>query len=537
MIDAKLKELSREYELVGEPIFLSDFFKPDGKKHIFSTLKKYHKSAYQPNERIIIIHNHYDEYDIEPNAGNSLIFLQNCLQTIDISNFFVIVISSNNQIDAELHYIQEKYSTDSNAISSCILDESFEHKKTTTDSFCILPWIHLFFHTSGDVFPCCHAVTADPLGNAKVEPLDDIVHGKKFNNLRKNMINGVWSKECISCLNSEKSTGTSSRLHHNKRWEHLIDKAKQGTNSNGEIDKFDFRYLDLRFSHVCNSKCRTCSAEYSSSIQQENKIIFPEYQRIEALNIEDKKNILQQLTPNLNNPEEIYFAGGEPLLMAEHYELLKLLIANNKNTVKIRYNTNLSTDLTYKNINVLDLWNQFEDVTLGLSVDGHGEIYEYVRHGSKWSKVLENLEQIKEQSPHVKLSVTSTVSLLSAESIIELQKQWHETNFLSIDKFKIYLVKSAPDYQNKLIPGSYDLQMLLPHQKKYVEQKINEHCEWLHSLNAEKLCKDWQAVKQYMFEDDLTFCLQQKKIEHNARDRYRNENFDQLYPQFKGLFS
>src|SRR5210317_438546 len=99
MVDSVLKSLSTEYDLIGQPIFLSDFFMPDGKNKIFSTLQKYHKQRYENNERIVIIQDHYDEYDIEPLAGNSLIFLQNCLQKIDISNCFVIVLSGNTNID------------------------------------------------------------------------------------------------------------------------------------------------------------------------------------------------------------------------------------------------------------------------------------------------------------------------------------------------------------------------------------------------------------------------------------------------------
>ena len=39
--------------------------------------------------------------------------------------------------------------------------------------------------------------------------------------------------------------------------------------------------------------------------------------------------------------EEIYFAGGEPLVMQEHYTILEKLIEAGRTDVRLRYNTYL----------------------------------------------------------------------------------------------------------------------------------------------------------------------------------------------------
>ena len=54
--------------------------------------------------------------------------------------------------------------------------------------------------------------------------------------------------------------------------------------------------------------------------------------------------------------EEVYFAGGEPLITPYHYELVDQLISMNvAEDINLRYNTNLST-VKYKSIDLAERW-------------------------------------------------------------------------------------------------------------------------------------------------------------------------------------
>ena len=79
---------------------------------------------------------------------------------------------------------------------------------------------------------------------------------------------------------------------------------------------------------------------------------------------------LKELLPHI---EEIYFAGGEPLMQEGHYKFLHFLIDNNKSNLEVNYNTNLSV-LQYKNENLIDLWSDFERVNIWVSQDGVGKV-------------------------------------------------------------------------------------------------------------------------------------------------------------------
>jgi hypothetical protein len=64
-----------------------------------------------------------------------------------------------------------------------------------------------------------------------------------------------------------------------------------------------------------------------------------------------------QLEPHLDYVEQIYFAGGEPLLMEEHYRILDELVRRKRFDVRLIYNTNFThTDL--KGNSVFEYWKQ-----------------------------------------------------------------------------------------------------------------------------------------------------------------------------------
>ena len=74
--------------------------------------------------------------------------------------------------------------------------------------------------------------------------------------------------------------------------------------------------------------------------------------------IDDIYTILDQ---QIDNVEEIYFAGGEPLIMDEHYYILEKLIAKGRRDVRLRYSTNLMK-IKYKQWDNIELWRHFDSV-------------------------------------------------------------------------------------------------------------------------------------------------------------------------------
>jgi MoaA/NifB/PqqE/SkfB family radical SAM enzyme len=435
------------------------------------------------------------------------------------------VISGNTDIANELAWVQQHHSTDQTTIGHHWVDIPYS-KNPISDVFCMAPWTQLHLNTAGEVLPCCLADTALPFGDLKTQNLDDIANGPRMNQLRMNMLTGCPSQECSKCYELEKNKFQSQRQTENQRWSHLRDKLIDQTNDNGSLKEFNPVYLDLRFNNICNLKCRTCSGHYSSQIAHEEKKLFNNSQNVDTiLTTKQRNHIFNKTVKAVDTAKRIYFAGGEPLLMKEHYDILDHLIQTGNTDLEIFYNTNFTT-LQYKDKNVLEYWKNFSNITIGASIDGYGSVFEYVRHGAIWKNIEQNLQDLKQHCPTINFTVESTMSLISTESVMELQKNWHTQGKLNIDKFFI-----------KPMIGSYlSLQMLRPWHKTELNKKIDDHCNWLNSINAVSLHNKWMDLKKFMFENDLTYVINQYSAVNSARDLERGENFKSVFPQYHDLF-
>lgn len=526
-INQAILEISQQYEIVGEPLRLSQFFLPSGKNELFSSLKKIHRSAFGNNQRILIVQDCDDRYTSDNCPGVALTFLQQSLQTIDISNFFVIVISGNTDISRELLWLQKNCSTDSIAIGYQLIDIPYSKQYISQYTFCLAPWVHLHTTTAGEVLPCCMGDPDLPLGDLKTQDLDSIVNGQKMRQMRLNMLADRPCQECAKCYDMENANIVSRRQRENQRWDHLKDKLIFETGVDGSIKKFAPKSMDLRVNNICNLKCRTCSGQHSNQLSLEEKKLFNNVKNFDrTMSNTQRDYVFDKISSVIDQVEMIYFGGGEPLIMREHYAILDRLIEYGKTDLEIYYNTNF-TILEYKDKNVLEYWKKFSNIKIGASIDGHGAALEYTRHGTKWTTIEQNFTKLKEQCPHVNFTVSSTISLLSAESVIELQKMWHQQGKLNINKFSIHPV----------IEPFLNLQMLKAHHKTSLSEKINKHCQWLESVNATDLRDKWIELNNYMFADDKTYVIAEMSAVNSARDQERKENFKLVYPQYQDLFN
>jgi sulfatase maturation enzyme AslB (radical SAM superfamily) len=224
--------------------------------------------------------------------------------------------------------------------------------------------------------------------------------------------------------------------------------------------------------------------------------------------------------------KKIYFAGGEPLLAAEHYKILDALIECGNTDLEIFYNTNF-TSLTYKNISTVEVWKKFSNVTIGASLDAMGAVAEYVRHGTKWPTIESNLASVKKHCPHVNFSVTSVVGFLNAASLIDLQKNWHENKILDITKFTLTAMTGPEHLTLRILPKEH---------KGRIEEKIRTHIKWCEQHRATTLAKQWQDVLNYMWGADLTYLLPKFKQLTVSMDQFRNEFFSLVLPEFQTLY-
>ena len=283
--------------------------------------------------------------------------------------------------------------------------------------FCTLPWTHLHAYPNGAAYPCCLAKHEFPIGSMKENTMKELWNSADMKDIRKNMLNEKPSKQCTKCYEQEEHGWTSMRESSNIRYGHHIDKVPL-TKDDGTYDDVNMIYWDIRFSNLCNLSCRSCGTWFSSNWYDDQVALWgdPGHPKVTYAGT-TKMDAYEQLIEYLPMVEQVYFAGGEPLIMEEHYKILQALIDTGKaDSVRLLYNTNL-TRLSYKKTNVLDIWPEFKDVAVGASLDAMGPRAELMRNGTKWADVERNREDMLKKCPDVDFYISPTVGIFNYSQI------------------------------------------------------------------------------------------------------------------------
>jgi radical SAM protein with 4Fe4S-binding SPASM domain len=514
MIELKnaVEQLKKEYSVLGI-FYYSALQALYGEKILYNWLYQHHKDYFEHHERLVFVQDCNDVYEYNENLGNYTNAIQKALTVVDITSCFITIVTTNKNIAKEL-----SHDGNSNVINHVIVAGEYHPIfPTFGNTFCVMPWMHLHIAPDGSVLPCCAGNTEYPLGNIDQDSLSDIYNNKNFQKLRQELLTGKHPKECQHCWIKEKNGIRSPRLNCNDRYQIPTPR------DDGLVDEFKPTTFDIRINKICNLKCRSCSPHLSSAIAQEVQGIY----NVEwpALNNLQRKTVMAEILLLLPNSEHIYFAGGEPLLAPEHFDMINELVRIKHTDLGICYSTNFM-QLDFRGSSFTDLWREFSDITIGASLDAYGTVAEYLRHGTVWSTIESNLIRLQHESPHIKFKVTSTVGFLNIESLIELQRNWIERNLISIDQFSIAQI---------IFDSFFSVQAVPTHHKKRLESIIKNHIVWLNSQNADLLIEEWQKVIDYMWLEDRSHLLPEFQHSMRNQDRYRGESFYDVLPQFADL--
>jgi organic radical activating enzyme len=398
-------------------------------------------------------------------------------------------------------------------------------------TFCIVPWIHLHTNPSGVAAPCCIAescATEEGVGNSRTQGLQEIVNSDKMKKLRLDMLTGVKNPECVKCHQHEDQGVKSFRNMINEEFSHHYDEVNL-TNIDGSIDDFKMRYFDIRFSNICNFKCRTCGSGFSTQWEQEDLKNNVWHAKIIPKN--DNKEFLNEVVEQIEFMETAYFAGGEPLITEEHYVLLEEMIRSGKTDIKLRYNTNLS-NLKFKDKDLLSLWKHFnKGVDIYASIDHYGERAEYIRHGTDWGLVETNFKLAKKTS-FINVHMNTVLSVFNILTIHEFYQYLIDHDMYSKKDLAYMLYNmSTPDYLTcHILPpelkvkgkASLEKTIQIMKNKKFKEhqiQQIEDAIPWAMSQNT------WEQHKM------------QFRAEVNRLDKIRGENFIKTFPELATLLT
>lgn len=397
--------------------------------------------------------------------------------------------------------------------------------------FCMSPWIQLHAQTNGFVGPCCMASMneSNKLSDLNDNPnLKEAWNSDKMRELRVNMLNGIKSSICDNCYKYEELGHESERMKYNRDYVDKSDRVFK-MSKDGFVEQ-PILLLDLRYSNKCNYKCRICDSSYSSLWYEDEQKLgkTPQLPSQKKMHLLLKQgDDISSMHDTLQNVIKIHFAGGEPLIMDEHYDVLKRLLEMHRNNVTLSYNTNFST-LKYKNVNIVELWKKFDKVDVWASLDGMGARGDYMRKGQRWNTIEENIQTFFKEVPNGLLGVNITVSLLNVFHIPDFVQYLIQQLKIHPQRINLYLL-FGPHYYS-LIQLPIDLKqkaeaVLLRFKNEYLSNldggnHLSGHIDMvINHLNSEQ----GNELDKFLYWT--------QKI-----DELRGENFVEVFPELISLF-
>ena len=415
-------------------------------------------------------------------------------------------------------------------------------------TFCKLPWIHLASHPHGGTTLCCVAdhhngisrsrnytkhsntnpreVDGDIFLDLKNHSIEEIMNGDSYNQVRLEMLNGDEPEACKRCYREEESGVWSKRAKENQLYDTFtLEEAKRRTNDDGSLNKVELEFIELRLGNICNAKCRSCNPWSSSKwITDYNKM----RKKFTTLHLFDKEmnqfdwpeqeRFWDDLFEKSKNAKVFYINGGEPTLIKEHFKFLQRMIDAGRTNVKLWYNINC-TQMTDEIINI---WRQFDEVEVGLSIDDVEARNEFIRHPTKWKDVKNTIDMLiaARDGEELKFYEKSNISINITQTVTWM-------NYFYLDEMMDFASEKDIRVHHNFVtqPEEFSVNVLPLELRK----EINDRMEPFFP-------DDWDPGKMAMMrrneQKPTDLKLLQKAMDYTSElDRLRNENFQITFPE------
>ena len=390
--------------------------------------------------------------------------------------------------------------------------------------FCPMPFINIEARTDSKCNVCCqiHDTIKKPDGteyNLNHETLTEVWNSEWIKDLRQQFINGEKPEFCYSCWNAEDAGVVSKRKRELKNFPHIQRNIEKGKVYEKPLA------MDVKLGNICNNKCRTCSSYASSAWIAEEKVRDGDsnnkwkFMRKLGRWPEDNPTFWEDFNHISTNVKKMEFYGGEPLLIKEHYGVLRKLIETGKSKdIELSYNTNGSIWPSEG----LELWKHFKRIMLSFSIDGVGEHFNYIRHPAKFDEVKGHILKLKNLNyDNIYIDICYTVSIYNIfylDEILEFGKE------IGVDVYFNY-VYTPYHVSSRNLPQDIKDKI-----KTKFDGFVNKHPNHI-GVN--------QVATTINYMEDGTFDKKNFKqfiTETKFSDDYRGESFSKTFPEYYELF-
>jgi sulfatase maturation enzyme AslB (radical SAM superfamily) len=243
-----------------------------------------------------------------------------------------------------------------------------------------------------------------------------------------------WPNGCLLCKKNEETMGSSLRQNYFE-------------NSTAEdIDNEKLTYLEFNGSNICNLACVHCHSLYSSKWHIERKKLI---KIVDTYDIDKKKRassarpievgtyldsdgttldkmhlpnpnlVLENIKQlDLTNLRTISFRGGEPFLNSETKTILEY--ADTQGLLN-HVHVSVTTNGTYVDDAVIELLKKCKTVHINMSIDGIGDLFNYIRYGDAKFEMIEPTIAKLNEIPNAGILISVASMNYNAFNLLEIR--------------------------------------------------------------------------------------------------------------------
>jgi MoaA/NifB/PqqE/SkfB family radical SAM enzyme len=403
-------------------------------------------------------------------------------------------------------------------------------------NFCAMPFFHITIESNGDVKPCC---LAHPLKNQDgtnlniaEKSISDIIDHPTHIEFRESFLNNQNNPACKPCWGKFQNDKFSGRYMYSVS-SLLIDKVLAIAN-NESAPKQNLLWLEIKAGNRCNLACRICGLWNSSKWLKEtydiNKSLkkdYPIFKQSPELFYNRQAKWIDDIdfwrnVDKFDDIRIIHLMGGEPLMIREHYEMLKIISERfDPKQIDIWYNTN-GTIIPNKEDE--ELYSKFKNIIWFLSIDDFGDKFEYQRKGGSWNEVKENLKYFCGKTNY-KTTLDPTISVFNIFTLDEFLMEVQDMQFIT---------SIIPHYVTS-VDGIWNVRGL----HSDVKQVITQHLTKSKSKIQTKYHKIIDDALEFMnsidfWSEDLD---KKRQYEIDFIDKARNESFVKTFSKMAKLLN
>lgn len=274
----------------------------------------------------------------------------------------------------------------------------------------------MIIDSTGAAAPCCYwgayENLNEPVGNVKEQSIEEIWNGAAYRRLRAGMARGdLKAAGCEKChavrqgmslaFDYDSDADEDTETPHGRNIAILKEEIARGATTL----KAKPTIISYTPSHRCNIRCTHC---------------YQEATREAEIKRADAADEIERLAPYL---VQLVAGGGEPFLLP----IWRRFLANFDLTKNPYLKFSTSTNATIVTDSVLAGLRRFKDLTINVSLDGTGTVYERVRVGANFEEVRANIRKLKEvvaeaRSPKANVGISMCVMKSNIHDLPNLVK-------------------------------------------------------------------------------------------------------------------